>query len=258
MYASSGGSFNFNHDVVENVQGEEASIAMFAFEGTGAMTKNKVTSANDAISANWSKGIQFLENTVSKSASGVHTDNNGGSGGSADLIKGNKVSECATDGYGVWVFAPYVSATVEANKVKGCYVGLAAFGSQISGQGPTFSGNKVDGTGATTTDPNGTYGAYLTTDLLGFGFGDLTVTLVGNALENSGTGILVTQASGGQATVTAHTNTIKSNGLGANGEPGTVVEAQNNWWGCKGGPANPPCNGVKGTVAYTPWLTTKP
>ena len=87
IYASSGGTFDFNHDTVENVQGEEASIAMFDFEGAGVMEDNKVSSANDAISANWSKGTQFVGNKITKSGSGVHTDNNGGSGGSGDLRK---------------------------------------------------------------------------------------------------------------------------------------------------------------------------
>ena len=119
IYASSsGGSFNFNHDTVENVQAEEASIAMFSFENSGVMANNKVANANDAISSNWSKGIQFVANVVSKSGSGVHTDNNGGAGGSADLIKGNSIKECKTNGYGIFVFVPYVSATVEAKRMS--------------------------------------------------------------------------------------------------------------------------------------------
>jgi hypothetical protein len=239
------------------VQAEEASIAMFAFEGTGSMDNNTVTEANDALSANWSKGIEFAANKVTKSGSGVHTDNNGGSGGSADLIKGNKISECKLDGYGVWVFAPYVSATVEANSVKGCAVGLAAFGASVSGQGPTFAANKVDGTGASASE-SVTYGAYITTDQLGFGFGDVTATLTGNSIKDAGIGLFVTQESGGQANVTASGNAIYKNTAGANGGTGTVVEAANNWWGCQQGPASAKCNSAKGTVNYTPWLTAKP
>jgi nitrous oxidase accessory protein NosD len=258
IYASSGGTFYFHHDAVNNVQGEAASIAMFAFEGTGRMEANTVSNANDAISANWSEGTQFIGNKVTKSASGVHTDNNGGSGGNPDLIWANTISECKPDGYGIFVFVPYVSATVEANKVKGCYVGLAVFGSAVSGQGPTFVGNVVNGLGATTTDPAGTYGAYLTTDELVFGSGDLTATLTGNKLLRSGTGLFVTQSSGGQATVGASNNTIHYNGTGANGDTGTTVNAQNNWWGCVKGPNLGGCDTAVGTVSYTPWLTAKP
>jgi hypothetical protein len=269
IYASSEGTFNFNHDTVENVQGSEESIAMFNFGGSGEMSDNSVSGASDAISANWSRGTKFLGNTISKSASAIHTDNNGGFGGVADLIQGNTVKGCTSNGYGIWVFAPYVSATVESNKVKGCYIGLGAFGANVSGQGPTFASNRVSGAGATTTDPNGTYAAYLTTDQLGFEFGDLTATLTGNRLEHATTGMLVTQTSptpgqpaGGQATVSASGNLFQHNGAGANGEPGTIVNAQNNWWGCTHGPSGGgKCNtavGTVGTVQYTPWLTAKP
>lgn len=259
IYASSGGTFSFTGNVVDNVQAEYASIAMFNFGGSGLMADNTVTNANDAISANWSTGTQFLRNVVGKSGSGVHTDNNGGSGGSADVIEGNTVVNCKTDGYGVWVFAPYVSATVRSNTVKGCYVGLAAFGGQVPGQGPSFTGNAVDGAGAATTDPTGTYGAYLTTDLLGYGAGDLTVALTGNSLEHFGTGMLVTQASGGTATVTADGNTFHANVVGADGEAGTTVNAESNWWGCKAGPnQGGGCDTATGTVDFDPWLTAKP
>ena len=260
IYASSGGTFNFNHDTVENVQAVEASIAMFDFEGAGTMSYNKVSNANDAISANWSKGTQFLNNSITKSGSGVHTDNNGGSGGVADVIRGNKVRECKTDGYGVFVFVPYVSATVESNKVSGCAVGLAAYGGAVSGEGPTFTKNTVNGAGASTSNNAGTYGAYLTTDQLGYGYGDVTATLTGNVFEHSNTGLFVTQASGGQATVTASPgNSFIGNGTGANGDVGTTVNAQSDWWGCAAGPnMGGTCNTAIGTVTFTPWLTAKP
>jgi len=259
IYASSGGTFNFSNDTVNNVQADPSSVAMFNFGGSGVMAENTVTNANDAISANWSTGTEFLDNTISKSGSGVHTDNNGGDGGVADLIQGNTVRNCSTGGYGVFVFAPYVSATVEANSVTGCAVGLAAFGSEVSGQGPSFSNNNVNGAAAKTTDPTGTYGAYLTTDLLGYGFGDLTATLTGNTIKNFGTGMFVTQASGGQATVTAHNNSILNNGTGANGIAGTVVNATSNWWGCKQGPnVGAACDTAIGTVLFTPWLMRQP
>jgi hypothetical protein len=265
IYASSGGSFAFKRDTVSNVQGSEASIAMFAFEGTGVMEANKVSETNDALSANWSKGISFIGNKVTESASGIHTDNNGGSGGVADVIKGNSVSACTANGYGIWTFAPYVSATVEANKVKGCAIGLGAFGGEAAGQGPTFTDNKVDGTGASVTEGL-SYGAYITTDLLGFGFGDVNATLTGNSIQHFDTGVLVTQTTpthgdevGGQATASGSGNVIQKNTTGAAGETGTSANLEGNWWGCKDGPGNnPKCDPATGTVNYTPWLTAKP
>ncbi|MFI5038417.1 MAG: nitrous oxide reductase family maturation protein NosD [Solirubrobacterales bacterium] len=267
IYASSGGTFNFTSNSIDNVQAEEASIAMFDFGGAGVFAKNKVTNANDAISANHSTGTEFISNIVLKSGSGVHTDNNGDSGGTADVIKGNSVRECKTDGYGVFVFVPYKSPTVEANKITGCAVGLAAYGGAVAGEGGKFVGNIVNGIGAKTSNNAGTYGAYLTTDQLGFEFGDLTATLTGNQISHFNTGLFVTQTTptegqpaGGQATVTATpNNSFFTNGTGADGDTGTVVKAEEDWWGCAKGPnMGGPCNTATGTVTYTPFLTAKP
>ncbi len=157
-----------------------------------------------------------------------------------------------------------MSATVEGNKISGCAVGLAAYGSQVSGQGPAFVENTVDGSGASVTEGQ-TEGAYITTDLLGFEYGDVNATLLRNSIEHFGTGVLVTQTSptagdqaGGQATVSGTDNVIKDNGTGATGEPGTSVNLANNWWGCKQGPSSAKCDSATGTVAYTPWLTANP
>jgi hypothetical protein len=103
------------------------------------------------------------------------------------------------------------------------------------------------------------------TDQLGFEFGEVNVTLTGNSFMHSGTGLLVTQTSptpgrpaGGQATVTASGNTFHTNGAGANGEAGTDVDAEGNWWGCKQGPNMGHCDTAVGTVDYTPWLVARP
>ena len=263
--AAYGETFTFDANKVVNVQGSPSSIAMFNHGGSGVMSENKVSGSNDAISANWSEGTQFLDNVVTNSASGIHTDNNGGVIGSADLIRGNTVRGCVKDGYGIWVFATYVSQVVDGNVVTGCYVGLAVFGSQVSGQGPTFSNNVVNGRGATTSDPSGTYGAYVATDLLGFGYGDVNATFSGDSFKNFTTGLFVTQTTffygggpGGQATVTAHGNVFRDNGTGANGQTGTIVDATASWWGCASGPNTPKCDTATGTVVFTPWLTKSP
>lgn len=261
-------TFTFSHDVVNNVDGDpNASISMFNHGGSGSMVSNTVTQTGDALSANWSKGTTFSSNLVKNSASGIHTDNDGGTGGSPDLISNNRVLGCTKDGYGIWVFAPYFSPTVDDNVIQGCYVGLGAFGSQAPGADPVFSMNDVSGAGATTSDPNGTYGAYLTTDMLGFGCANLQATLTGNSFQRSMTGLLVTQTTptagdspcNFQATVSAHDNAIfKTNTVGANGLTGTVFDATNNWWSCSKGPNAKGCATATGTTAFNPWLTKKP
>ncbi len=272
IYQGSEGTFNFTDDTVSNVQGSESSVAMFNFGSAGVFSHDTVSNANDAISANWSRGTTFEGNRITKSGSGIHTDNDGGfiavaeRGPAADKITANKVSECKQNGYGIFVFVPRVSApTVESNKITGCYISLGAYGGEeVSGNEVTFASNKIDGTGALTNDPSGTYGAYLTTDQLGFAFGNLTATLTANKFKGVGTGMFVTQSTpspgqpaGGQATVTAHQNLFKGVPIGAIGEPGTIVKAEENWWGCKTGPNTAGCSKVQGTVQYTPWLTAR-
>ncbi len=124
IYASSGGSFAFDHDSVANVQGEYASIAIFNLGGSGVVSNSSVSAANDAISSNWSTGTRYVGNRVTGSASGIHTDNNGGFGGTGDVIEGNTVSSCTADGYGIWVFVPRSAPVIRSNRVNGCSVGL--------------------------------------------------------------------------------------------------------------------------------------
>ena len=126
IYASSGGTFNFHDNTVTNVQGDENSVAMFNFGGSGVMRRNKVSRANDAISSNWSTGTQFLDNEVRQSASGIHADNN--SGPDVDLIQGNRVTDGTPGSWGIWVLAPYAAVLVQDNNIDGVDVGLAAFG----------------------------------------------------------------------------------------------------------------------------------
>ncbi len=128
MYASTGGSFNFHDNTVNNVQANAASIGMFNFGGAGAFTNNTVTDCNDAIASNWSTGTTYTGNVVSSSASGIHSDNNGGSGGVADVISGNTVQNSDVNGYGIWVFAPYRAVQVLNNTVSNVDVGLTSAG----------------------------------------------------------------------------------------------------------------------------------
>src|SRR5690606_29032258 len=111
--ANDDGTFQFVGNTVDNVQAEPASIALFNFGGSGLIEGNAVSNANDAIASNWSQGTTYRNNTVILSASGIHTDNNGGAGGAGDLIEGNEVDcDGVEDAYGVFVFANYADTTV--------------------------------------------------------------------------------------------------------------------------------------------------
>ncbi len=149
------------------------------------MANNTVSYAGDAISANHSKGIQFLNNTITFSGSGVHTDNAGDGGGVADLIQGNHV-DCtgSTLGkYGIWTFVPYIAPTVNNNTIINCDPGLAAFG-QGAAVTPQFTNNTVTGNGS----PNSA-GIYITTDLISWGYSDVSVNFTGNTVTGFNYGI---------------------------------------------------------------------
>lgn len=274
LYASSYGTFSFHRNKVSNVQGDFNSIGIFNFGGAGVMARNKVSYANDAIASNWSRGVRYLDNEVSHSGTGLHTDNAGGFGPPAtpDLIRGNRVKHCQTDGYGIFVFVPYVAPVVRDNEVRGCTVGLAAFG-QGTPLTTQFTGNVVNGASASSSDPSGSLGVIVSTDILGWGSTDVTASFTGNVIQHFGTGVYVEQhcelfgsyfpwdcpaASPTQATAVLHDNVIKGNGVGANGLTGTLVNAENNWWGCKQGPNRPGCDTAIGTADFTPWLTRPP
>ena len=251
VYASSGGTFTFRDNVVQNVQGDYYSIAMFNFGGSGVFANNRVSYANDAISANWSMGTQFLNNTITQSGSGVHTDNNGGSGGVADLIRGNEISNCAANGYGIFVFVPYVSPTVANNDISHCSVGLAAYGEAVPVT-TTFSDNTVNGM-------KGSTGVFITDDQLGYGANSISVVFLGNVIKNNAIGFdLERTVSSNTVAATLHNNDIENNTTGVNNNSGGVTDATHNWWGCAKGPGAPGCNNivnVGGSVTnYVPFL----
>jgi len=261
IYQPTDATFDFEHDTVTNVQGDGYSIGMFAWYGPGVMAHNAVSLANDGISANHSRGIQFLDNTVTDSGSGVHTDNAGDSGGVADVISGNTVS-CAPNGYGVWDFVPYIAPTISNNTVTNCAVGLAAFGGAFSDPSATttFSGNRVDGAGVT-----GSVGAYVWTGTFGYGDMNVNATFIHDTIIHNDVGVQVdesadsatgplTTSGTATATVALHYNVIAGNTtVGLTTNSAGTIDATNNWWGCSGGPGSS-CNGVSGNVNANPWL----
>jgi hypothetical protein len=187
IYArSSGSGFHIHHNTVQNVDGGPSSIAIFNFGGAGIIEDNNVSLASDAISANWSRGTQFLHNTVTQSGSGVHTDNNGGFGGVADLIHHNHVSDLSTNGYGVWVFFPYVNTVVEENSITDADIGLFAWGG--SGGTATFSSNVVS-----SPSRPGSIGAYVTAgpDYWGSYQSNVAANFSANVVSNVAYGFII-------------------------------------------------------------------
>ncbi len=255
IYPSSGGTFNIHHNTVTNVQGEGASIAIFGWGGPGTIANNVVSYANDGISANHSKGIQFLNNTVSFSGSGIHTDNSGDGGGVSDVISGNTVN-CTSvpNAYGIWTFVNYLPVTISNNTATGCSVAYSVWGGKFTppAQSVTFTGNT-----ATAPAPNtGSVGFYLTTDTISWGYSDVAVNFVNNTLTGFDYGI---QIEAGPMTWNPElyeaktiSGTIERNNITGStsmavyqGEQGTyTVSVEENWWGSILGPQAPISDGL--------------
>ncbi len=250
------GTFNFHDNMVTNVQAEYASIAIFAWYGPGTFENNTVSYANDAISANWSNGIQFLNNTVTHSGSGVHTDNAGSvPGDTADLIQGNAVSDCMTDGYGIFVFVPYIAPTVSNNTITNCQVGLAAFG-QASDVTTNFTNNTVTGP----SKASGSVGAFITTDQVGYGNNNVGASFSGNSITDFETGVLLTADATRTADIASHCDSIagNTNGVTTSGAGTLTNDFTHDWWGSALGPtaAGNPTGAGDSAVAginYSPW-----
>lgn len=263
VYFSSGGSnFTIHDSTVQNVQGDASAIAIFNYGGSGTIANNAVSDANDAIAANHSRGTQFLANTVTGSASGVHTDNAGDGGGTADLIQDNSVSNCSTDGYGVWVFVPYLAPTVNRNTVTNCAVGLSAWG-QGAAVTTSFTNNVVNGPAMAANS----VGVYITTDLISWGYTDIAVEFRNNVITGNDNGIYLTADPQGwnpepyvAKTISAlfYDNSIQGNttemGLGTQGT--YLPNASANWWGSNNPAVVKTAANNGSLVDYTPWLAS--
>lgn len=274
--ASGGGGFLFSGNTVTNVRGGDASIGIFAYGAGGAITANQVSLANDAISANQSRGVKITGNTVTQSGSGIHIDNTQppAPGILLDLIESNTVEGCTPGGFGVWLLHPGGNVVVNDNVVTQCDVGLALLGGGDGGI--TFSANTVTGSGAP-----GTAGIYVTTDTFGWGHFWTEAFFTANTVTGFEAGAFIDQGGGASALVELDGNhlqgtlaavennadlVIENTCLAGSGtgllnhdgatafvfkssiagnttagienlDPVIPVEAPNNWWGSADGPS---------------------
>lgn len=256
IYASSaGGSFTIAENTVENVQGNPGySIAIFNWQGSGYFTNNKVDNATDGIVSNWSTGTVYSGNTVTNSGSGIHTDNNGGAGGNADIIQNNLVKNSTAGGWGIWVFAPYLPVLVKDNTILNVDVGLSA-DAEWSPEIITFSGNTVDG-----QNKAGSYGAYFTTSTFWWGSTNLSVNFNNNTIVNNDYGIYLESEAGYNLSLAANNNSITSKyynvsqATGAYGAGTFNVDMNCNWWGSAvGATINASIDGAD--VLHSSWLS---
>jgi hypothetical protein len=263
IYARSGGSgFNFHDNIVQNVMGSDNSIAIFNYGGSGILANNTVSQTGDAISANHSRGTQFLNNVITNSLSGIHTDNTGDGGGTADLMQGNSVSNSPVGAYGIWVFVPYIAPTVQDNNVTNVDIGLGAFaGDYIPGSIVTtpFLRNTVDAQHRANS-----LGFYITNTTWSYGTSTVAATVANSFIKNNTYGMYLESTGGDSVRLVATSNsftgndtTVKTDSVpaiyGGNGTVGTLVaDLRGNWWGNTSVPIfyGPSI----GSLVYSPWL----
>jgi hypothetical protein len=205
--ASSGGTFSVEQSRVVNVSNDEEAVAIFDTDGAGRIEGNLVVDAAAAIATNRSQGTHIANNTVRRSAIGIHSDNAGLVAGSTpDVIEDNVVADCAADGFGVSSFAPYVPVTVRRNRVSRCSVGLAELG-QNAAVHALFLENRVDG-GALADS----IGLYVTTSLQKYGSSDVVVRAAGNTIENTSIAVYVEEQPGFSARVDLECDVLTGDG----------------------------------------------
>ncbi|MGB5137932.1 MAG: cohesin domain-containing protein, partial [Candidatus Zixiibacteriota bacterium] len=254
IYASSGGSFNFHHNTVQNVQANYASIGMFNYGGGGVFDHNTVSDCSDAISSNYSTGCTFTYNTVTNSGSGVHTDNAGSAVGSvADLIENNIVSDSKSNGYGIFVFVPYIAPVVNLNTVINVDVGLTCAGSYAAVT-PIFTNNTVNGMARANST-----GLYITTEIWGNVSGNVSVLFENNSITNTVDGMYAVAEAGFTNASTFFDNEFHSNsnsnvlaGLGAQGAGTFALQMSGNYWGSTD-PGVVDAS-IQSNADYSPWL----
>jgi hypothetical protein len=255
IYASSGGTFNFHHNTVQNVNAENASIAMFNHSGSGIMAYNTVTGCNDAISSNYSKGVQFLNNVITNCNSGVHTDNAGYGSGTADLIFGNQISNSPIHGYGIFVFAPYIAPVVQENTITNVDVGLTCAGTySVTPLTIQFKNNTVNGTGKANS-----VGIYVTTEIWGYASGNVWAEFTDNFITNNIDGSYIVAEAGFTSSLKCFDNDFGGNtnsnyyaGIGSMGAGTFNVDLSGNWWGSSAPETVKSL--IVGNADYTPWL----
>jgi parallel beta-helix repeat protein len=260
LQGKDGSGYSFHDNTLNNIQGVYGgSIAIFISSGSGTIQDNFISNVGDAISANWSKGIQVLYNTITSASTGIHSDNAGGSGGVSDLIQGNTISNSV---YGIFTFAPYNIQTINANTITNCAMGLSAFGSGTSGAMTTSFTNNV----LTDIGTVGNTAILVTTTMYGWGFMDVSASFSGNIITGYDNDLYLSAddfwVQGGWVSknvdATFTNNNFEGNNIGPlMGTTGTYsLNLSGNWWGTAD-PAEVKAyiNGGVG-MDYTPWLAS--
>lgn len=164
---------------------------------------------------------------------------------------------------------------VRNNTISGS--GVSFNGAFISPGAGTYSdiaitGNTIDSTGSAialsnlaggSSDGTITGGVITGNRLTGAGAGDGIrvrgavhgTQIEGNTVLGFGNGLHVRSSASGEPTGTvALANRVAGNATGVTTTSGTELLAENNWWGCNGGPGAAGCDPAAGEADVSPWV----
>ena len=154
---------------------------------------------------------------------------------------------------GILFFGPDVTGSLFSGNV---YIGKGDgdwldYGVEVGGGAVvTIEDNFIsNNTGVASVDGS-TSAAILVTTYYGAG---TAATITHNFLFDSTTGIAVGYDAADTSAVAAHYNYIVGNEVGVE-STNPLVDAEQNWWGCSGGPGAAGCDPVSGNVDYDPWI----
>ncbi len=250
IYASSGGTgFDIHDNLVQNVRGDTAQgNAIMNWAGSGMIQDNTIIDASDGIVSNHSSGTQYLHNTVRNTPVGIHSDNNGSYGGIGDVIHGNVIEDCSTNGYGLWVFASRLNNSVDGNTITNCSVGMAMAG-QYAAVTTAFTNNVLDG-----ENLSGATGIYETTSIWGYGSGNVSASFTNNVVTNyeTATNFETDPTYTLSATFLHNSITNYTDGVVATGTGTYSVDGTCNWWGGRAGMTT--SDPLETGMTFAPWL----
>lgn len=156
---------------------------------------------------------------------------------------------------GVLLFGSGIAgAVVEGNQYTGKGDGdFLDYGIEVgAGAVATLRDNTVNGCRGVASFDGSTSAGFLISTYYGAG---TVATVEANTLMANTVGINVGFAASDTATVGAAFNRIVGNTDGAISTSDSVIAtAENNWWGCNGGPGAVGCDPVSGLVDADPWL----
>src|SRR5579885_1665281 len=172
----------------------------------------------------------------------------------------------AGEGAGVGLFAPGPQNKTYGNVVvDNRLTGNGLPGVAIHNHAPTQNINLGDnvivdnfiaGNGPG-TDVETTPGTAVATGVSLLGVSLISGTVIThNVIEDEAIDIAVNNANNAAAAIDAHLNDLPGGGIGIANLGAGTINAQQNWWGCAGGPGTPGCSSVTGAnVVTAPFLT---